>query len=348
MVEYVETPLVSIVILNYNGKRYLKDCLDSVLAQDYLNYEVILVDNGSTDGSVTFVRETYAVVRIVENGVNLGFAEGNNRGTLASRGDYVVLLNNDTVVDRRWLSELVEAVLPGRVGAAASLVFTRGVPDAYYERGGSLSLGGSNIMGIFNDRESVFYPTGCAVVFKKQIVGLPFDNDYFIYSEDVYLGFRLRFMGFNVKQASSSIVYHIGSATAASMTNIMTFHQEKNRILNFLLFFSPTLILKIIPYIFLGTLSTARLLLLGGKPRAVFGLLRAHFWLIMNARRILEKRRSLAVQKVVREQDVIKYMTCKVANEDRRFAWVVNHLSKGYCALMNIRAIEFVHERCDV
>jgi GT2 family glycosyltransferase len=105
-----EYPSVSIIVLNFNGLVFLEPCFASLEHLDYprSRLEVILVDNGSTDGSVPFVRERFPRVTIIENGVNLGFAGGNNVGIRASRGDYVALLNNDTHVEKDWLIELVK------------------------------------------------------------------------------------------------------------------------------------------------------------------------------------------------------------------------------------------------
>ena len=104
-------PLLSVIIPNWNGKRFLQECLDSLKDQTYSHFETILVDNGSTDGSVEFVRERYGeFVQIIRNEINLGFTGGNNVGIRAARGEYIVLLNNDTWADPRWLEELVKAI----------------------------------------------------------------------------------------------------------------------------------------------------------------------------------------------------------------------------------------------
>lgn len=102
-------PLISILIVNYNSESFLEACLLSVQQQDYKNFEVVLVDNASTDNSVRFVAERFPWVKIVKSPQNLGFAGGNNLGFLYASGDYIVLLNNDTKVERGWLSNLVNA-----------------------------------------------------------------------------------------------------------------------------------------------------------------------------------------------------------------------------------------------
>ena len=105
-------PNVSVVVVNLNGRALLADCLDALEAQDYprRQVEIILVDNGSTDDSVAFVREVYPHVRVIEAGRNLGFAGGNNLGAREATGDYLALINNDARTDPRWLRALVEAL----------------------------------------------------------------------------------------------------------------------------------------------------------------------------------------------------------------------------------------------
>ena len=104
-----ECPLVSIVVLNYNGLKWLKPCLDSVVTQTYSNYEVILVDNGSVDTSVEFVEQNYPSVKVVRIGKNLGFAEGNNVGAKVAKGEFLFLLNNDTYVEKDYLEKLLKS-----------------------------------------------------------------------------------------------------------------------------------------------------------------------------------------------------------------------------------------------
>ncbi|HEX7468213.1 MAG TPA: glycosyltransferase family 2 protein, partial [Methanobacterium sp.] len=102
-------PLISVIITNYNGKIHLKECLDSLERIDYDNYEIILVDNASVDGSVEFAKTILPTIKVIPLDKNYGFAEGCNIGALEAKGEFIVFLNNDTRVDAEWLSELVNA-----------------------------------------------------------------------------------------------------------------------------------------------------------------------------------------------------------------------------------------------
>ncbi len=114
-------PLVSVIIVNFNGKQYLKNCLSTLSAQSYPAIEVIFVDNGSSDGSAEYVRKEFPPIRTIESKKNLGFAKGNNLGIKEARGDLIATLNNDTEVTPGWLEELVKAMNLGeKVGMCAS------------------------------------------------------------------------------------------------------------------------------------------------------------------------------------------------------------------------------------
>src|SRR5512135_3557568 len=122
-------PVVSVIIVNYNGLSHLKECLDSLRGQTFRDFETILVDNASADNSAAFVKEHYPEVSIIENRENLGYGGGNNAGIRESQGKYVVLLNNDTKVDPHWLQRLVEtAEKDGTIGMCASKILN------YYHR----------------------------------------------------------------------------------------------------------------------------------------------------------------------------------------------------------------------
>jgi len=134
----VDWPVASVVVLNYNGLRFLDDCFRSLERLEYPRdrLEVIMVDNGSTDGSVAYVQDVYPWVRVIVNKVNLGFAGGNNVGLETARGEYILTLNNDTRVEPTWLVELVRvAESEPRVGMCASKMLFMSQPDTINSTG---------------------------------------------------------------------------------------------------------------------------------------------------------------------------------------------------------------------
>jgi GT2 family glycosyltransferase len=177
---------VSIIILNYNGKQYLQECLSSVLSQSYLNFEIILFDNSSSDGSVDYIKQhiTDSKIKIIQSPENLGFAGGNNEAIKHASHDLIVLLNNDTKTEKDWLHHLVLA-MENKNTIASSFVITEGIDKKYYETNGSISYLMYNIMNVFKDINDEFYPNGCSLIFRKSEIGVPFDSDYFYYSENL-------------------------------------------------------------------------------------------------------------------------------------------------------------------
>ncbi|NOS83668.1 MAG: glycosyltransferase family 2 protein [Ignavibacteria bacterium] len=331
---------VSIIILNYNGRQYLNDCLGSVLKQSYNNFEVILFDNNSTDDSINYVKNNIADSRIklISSEKNLGFAGGNNEALKHCSNDIIVLLNNDTVVENNWLANLAEAVKEGNT-VASSFVITEGIPEKYYKTNGSVSYLMYNIMNIFPDITDEFYPNGCSMIFRKSELGIPFDDDYFFYGEDVYLGLKARFKGMKIKFVKSSLVHHKGTGSVTA-NSFRTFCQERNRFLNLYLFFSFGFILRILPYItFNHTLKT--LLSVFSKKHSTTGILKAYLWFYFHIPLIIKKRKELAPIKQVNEKEIIKYISCKVVNDGSAFAAILNHISYIYSRLMGIKPVEY-------
>jgi GT2 family glycosyltransferase len=341
---------VSIIILNYNGKIFLKDCLQSVLAQSLKDFEIIFVDNGSTDGSLDFVKQSFDDSRLkcFSPGENIGFAGGNNYGLKYSTGEYIVLLNNDTVVDVNWLQSLYDTINKDEnTGAVQSLVITEGIPLKYYEINGTLNLFGHNIMEIFPIGEdgtgSIFQVTGCSLITKKKVledIGGLFLDEYFMYAEDSYFSFKLKFAGYNILHDSHSIVHHKGNATTNKFKNsFVTFYQERNRILNFLLFFSGKFLVK---YFFLLILNLKIKLLYSifSKKYSFTGILKSYLWFLKNIKWIKLQRKEIAKYKRVDEKEIIKLLSSKMSNENGLIDKVFNKISLIYCKLTGIKVIE--------
>lgn len=331
---------VSIIILNYNGKRFLKDCLSSVFSQSYANFELVLFDNNSADGSIEFVKQNFSDTRlnIISSKTNLGFAGGNNEALKHCKSDLVVLLNNDTITENDWLQSLVSA-MNNKNTIASSFVVTEGVPEKYYISNGSVSYLMYNIMNIFPNIEDEFYPNGCSLIFRNSEIVEPFDKDYFFYGEDVYLGLKARFMDMKIKFVKGSVVHHFGSGTGSS-GQFKTFCQERNKCLNLYLFFSPWFIIRMFPYIILN--HTAKFILsLFSKKYSVVGVIKAYFWFYVNIPVVLNKRKELSHLKIVNEKEIIKYTSCKVFNDGSVISAFFNSISYIYSRLMGIKPIEF-------
>jgi hypothetical protein len=219
---------ISVVIVNLNGRALLEDCLAGLEQQDYPaeSIQIILVDNGSGDDSVAFVRQQYPHVQVVEAGCNLGFTGGNNLGARQATGDYLAFINNDARADPGWLRASVTA-LQGQsewVCAASKLLNQDG--SAYDYVGTALNLYGRAFQvdenlpvtpGRHDETHAVFAPCGGAMLIRRDIfwqVG-GFDEDYIAYYEDVDLGWRLWLYGYQVLFVPQAVVYHRKQQTGA-------------------------------------------------------------------------------------------------------------------------------------
>ncbi|MBM2841237.1 MAG: hypothetical protein HW412_1765 [Bacteroidetes bacterium] len=328
--------LVSVVIVNYNGAEFLEPCLQSVYSQAYRPIEVIVVDNASSDESVRIMREKFPDARLILCERNIGFAGGNNRGVMEATGDYVVLLNNDTIVEPQWLTALLEYATKPEVGVATSRVITEGVPDKFYEMNGTISYLGYNIMREFADVSQVFFGSAASLIFKKANVDRPFLDEFFLYHEDVFLSWKLRLMGLDVRMAQHSVVRHKGSATTRRQpSRMVTFYQERNRLLNVLFFFERRTLVLLIPYLILDAVAKTILSLLTQR-KSLLGILRAYWWIGANLRWVLHQREMLQSKRRVPDSEIMKLMSCKVVDGDNLLSRWINGLSKLYATSVGL------------
>lgn len=232
-----EKPLVSIIIVNYNGERFLNECLSSVFRTKYPKFEVVFVDNASTDRSLDLVNKGFATNKnfnIVRNSKNLGFGPANNVGFRHTRGDYIVFLNNDTSVDPEWLEILVDAMEKDRtIGLAQSLILN--MDNRTVQTAGWLisdycvflypvGLGREGYGDVFPDVFEISTAMGTAMIAEREFlqeVGL-FDPRYFWYYDDDYLSFRTWLAGKRVVTVSGSKVCHVGGGTSRRAHNVAT------------------------------------------------------------------------------------------------------------------------------
>lgn len=232
--------LISILIVNFNGVRHLRACLVALGEQTLPRerFEVVLVDNASSDGSCEFIRREFPWVRLVENPVNAGFAGGNNLGVQHARGRWLVLLNNDTIPDPFWLEELAAEMKPGRA-VASKLVFAHD-PGLVNSAGLQLLRDGRGAdrgfkhrdRGQFESPGPVFAGCGAAIALDRHVLRGPlFDPRYFLYYEDLDAFWRAGLAGFTTVYAPRSLVRHVHGGSAGDQSPLFRFHVERNRAL---------------------------------------------------------------------------------------------------------------------
>ena len=232
---------VSVIIPNFNGIAFLDTVLNSLEGQSMNDFEVILVDNGSTDGSCSFTAANYPWVHILELPDNFGFCRAVNEGIRASKAPYVLLLNNDTEVTENFVEEMLAAIKRHRkafsCGARMVQYHDRDrLDDAgnyYCALGWSFARGRGRDIHAFEKEEKVFAACAGAAIYRKKIleqIGL-FDEEHFAYLEDVDIGYRARIYGYENWYAPEAVVYHVGSGTSGSRYNqFKTRYSSRNNV----------------------------------------------------------------------------------------------------------------------
>ncbi len=234
-------PKVSIVIVNWNGRRFLEICLPSVLAQTYPNFDVTVVDNGSSDGSLDLIRAGFPTVRVIANQRNLGFSAGNNAGIRGSDGAYVATLNNDVRADPDWLAEAVDALNSDvAVGMVACKMLFYDRPNLINSTGISIdcaAIAWDRLGGHADDahdcrRVEIFGPSAGAALYRRDMledVGL-FDEDFFMYLEDVDLAWRARLSGWKCVFVPTARVLHVHSGSSVEGSAFKNYHLGRNKV----------------------------------------------------------------------------------------------------------------------
>jgi GT2 family glycosyltransferase len=239
-------PNVSIVILTWNGKTDTLQCLESIQKLDYPNHHGILVDNGSTDGTVAMVREQFAGIRIIENGRNLGYAEGNNIGiryALAQGADYIFILNNDTVVDTGAVKELIAAAREHPDAAVFSpkiycydpsnqIMFAGARWDA--ERAMLRYIGlGEEEKGHYESLSETEAANGAAMLLRADVISAVgyFDPRFYLIFEETDWSSRVRRHGYKILFVPTAKVWHKGSVSFGGLTPQYHYYFMRNRLL---------------------------------------------------------------------------------------------------------------------
>lgn len=312
-----QQPLISILIVNYNGGDVLNDCLNSLERSNYKNLEIIVVDNGSTDGSARLVEENHKEVRLVRSPTNLGFAAGNNLALESAKGKYVTLLNGDTEVEPSWLDHLVGfAESHPEGGAFTPKVLFFGDKDTINSAGGLCDIYGYSPLrgtfekdrGQFDKTEEVFYSHGAATMIRKDLVdqiGL-LDGTYFIYHEELDLCWRVWMFGYKVYYIPESFVYHkLQKRLFYSKGKLAQRHflLKRNRILTIVKNHKSPLIL-FISLVVTSVVSLVELLyylIFRGDTESPKGIIRGFLWNAQHLSEVVQKRRE--VQKLYRVEE---------------------------------------------
>jgi GT2 family glycosyltransferase len=303
--------LISVVVVNWNRKELLRTCLRSLSQQIGADFETIVVDNGSSDGSADLAeREFHA--RVIRNRENRGFCAANNQGIAAGRGEFIALLNNDAEASPGWLAALERACSQAPdIGMAASKVLVwedRGridkVGHLIYPDGQNRGRGsGAPDRGQFDREEEVLWPDGCAALYRREMLDRigGFDEDFFAYGDDAELGLRARIAGWRCIYTPAAVVWHRRGSTLGKDSARRLELIERNRVLLALKLF-PWSLLLLNPFYFAARLAaglaaaargmgdTAHFPGLRGKWTIARSLFRGDWQALRMAPRMIRKR----------------------------------------------------------
>lgn len=291
-------PLVSIIIVNWNGLQYLRECLDSLLFQSYQNFELILVDNASKDKSVEFVESEYPSVTIIKNNENLGFAAGTNIGIYHSKGEIIALFNQDAMADKEWLSILVQELINNDdIAAVAGKVYYRS--DKYpigsiFSTWSKIDPYSAKPSNFFRDeyKAEVDYLTGCAMLVKRDVINKigPLDTDYFLYFEETDWCARMIRAGYRLLYIPDAIVWHVVSGSIEN-SQLKTWYMMRNRVRfalkNFDIGYLPLFIISL----GVEVLSSIRKELMHHNQTSLIVTLKAIQWNVKNISKTLKARK---------------------------------------------------------
>ena len=216
-----ENPLVSVIVLNYNAGELLLNCIESIKKSAYKNLEIIVVDNISTDKSQKICKEKYPDIKLIQNDENFGYCEGNNIGIREAKGDYIIILNPDTIVESNWIEELISAYNKFGEGLYQPKILSLDKTEILQSTGNMLHIfgfgfardKGKNDNLVKTDIEKIGYASGTCLFTSKEVldkIGL-LDSFLFLYHDDLDLGWRAAQMGIDSFYVPNSIIYHVES-----------------------------------------------------------------------------------------------------------------------------------------
>ena len=318
--------LVSIIIPHWNGIDILSECIDSLNNTEYSNFEIIVVDNYSSDESVKWLKANHPKIKIIENDKNYGYAGGCNRGINNSKGDYIVFLNNDTIHKKDWLSNLVTFMNKHPDCAAVQPKILN-----YYERDKFDYAGGAGgHMDIlcypfargrlfleqeidnnqYDDDAPCFWASGTAIMVRKEffLEVEKFDENFFAHMEEIDLCWRLQLKGHNIYVNPKSVIYH-KNAVSLPMTSIKKFMlNHRNSLMMLLSNYKVLTTLYLFPIRYMLELVAILFALTKLDFRHMFGVIQAHLWILFHIHIIFYKRIKINRLRTIGDYEIMKSM----------------------------------------
>lgn len=308
-----QQPSVSIIVLNYNAGDLLIDCVKSLFETSYVNYEVIVVDNASNDGSHKKCKERFGRIHLIENTENLGYCEGNNVGIRQAKGEFVVILNPDTIVDPNWLKELVSAFYQYGDGMYQPKFLTTTDHSILMSTGNMIQLFGFGYSrgkgekdnNQFENHEIVGYASGTCLFTSMRIMkklGM-FDSFLFAYHDDLDLCWRAALQGIKSHYVPKSIVYHPPEGFSFKWSAFKYYLLERNRQYCLLTHYSRSTLYKMLPALILVDIAVFFFYLKKGMLKQK---IQATFNILKNWGRIQQKYNQIQKERKIDDKTLIR------------------------------------------
>jgi GT2 family glycosyltransferase len=313
---------VSVVIVNYNGLEHLRKCVASLLLSEYPFYEIIIVDNGSTDGSVSRITREFEkyqnriVILDLQN--NLGFAIGNRFGANKAVGKYILFLNNDTKVESSSIGELVKVMDRNpSIGVAQPKILLMDKPDTFDCAGATLNVFGvsrprgwnEKDIGQYDQMDDISYAKGASMIVRKDVWSNleGFDPLFFVYSEESDFCWRVWLSGYRVVFAPSTRVYHVGAATTTKFRPyFLRFQFYRNQNVTVAKNLSLKNLIKYTPGLVGINLIQVMLHISRNEPLSILSNLHGVAWCLLFFNKVWTKRLSVQRTRVVKDEDLFK------------------------------------------
>jgi hypothetical protein len=325
-------PRASIIIVNTNELHHLKRCLPSIAAQRYPDYEVLIVDNVSTDGSQEYIEHEFPWIRLIKNRANLGYTGANNVGFRHATGSYIAVLNPDTQVEPDWLRELVLALQQNpQAGMSTPKVLMMDNPSRINTCGNDITLTGLTVCRGLNQAatrydqpDHVSAVSGAAFVIKRSVldeIGV-FDESFFIYYEDTDLSLRALLAGYVCLYVPTSVVYHKYTFRFSARK---CFYQERNRYFSLLKIFRWRTFIALLPMLIVAEIIAWGYITLQGKDH-MRSKLGSYAWVIANWGAILRARRTVQATRRVDDRVVLELLNHRLTFAQTVHPWAATLL----------------------
>lgn len=307
---------VTVIVLNWNGALFLDRCLEALAGQSFSDFEVLVLDNASTDGSADNLESRWPGFRVIRFEQNLGFSAANNRGAALARGEWIALLNNDAFPESDWLAQLMRAVqenpefsfFSSRLVSAKVPDIVQNTGDVYHVSGFAWPRDNRRPADHANKHsEEVFSPCAAAALYHRRafLDAGGFDERFYSHHEDVDLGFRLRLLGYRCLYVPGAIVAHIGSASFGTESDRSVYQVQRNVIWCYVKNMPGWLFWKYLLAHLFANLVFLVYYSLRGQWKPVW---RAKLQALLALPSILNQRREIQAQRKVKLQEIERVM----------------------------------------